>query len=143
MSENQIMIVVAVSLVLIAYVGFRVLKSLLKGMVLGGGIALGIAVAWHFGLLPRETPSAVEKTGKTVGEEVGRLGDVVTGGAKEALSEAKQTTKKVGRATTKALTDVTKEVGEVVETTKKAVTDGATKPRDRKPTDTTGTDEAP
>jgi gas vesicle protein len=121
MTEKQIMLVSAAVLVLIAYVGFRLLKSLLKGLMLGIGIALGVAAAWHFGLLPRETPSVVERTGKTIDKNVERLGEAVTEGAKGAFSEAKKTTQKVGRATTKAVKDVTNEVGAVVGVTKKSV----------------------
>ena len=115
------MVVSMICLVVIAYVGFRLLKSLLKGLVLGVGIALGLTAAWMAGLLPRDTPSAVERTGAKVQEGVERLGDAVNTGAKEAVSEAKETTRKVERSTTKAVKSVTNEVGQAMETAKDEV----------------------
>ena len=85
------MIVAAcVVLLIAAYLGFKLLKSLVKGFLLGLGLAAGVTLAWKIGLLPRETPTVVEKTGRKVEHKVQDMTTTVTRGAKEAAQEVNQ-----------------------------------------------------
>ena len=98
------MIVAAcVVLLIAAYLGFKLLKSLVKGFLLGLGLAAGVTLAWKIGLLPRETPTVVEKTGRKVEHKVQDMTKTVTRGAKEAAQEVKNAGKVMEKTTTRAV----------------------------------------
>ena len=97
MNETQMMIAAAAVMVVVAFIGFKILKSLLKAVVLGVGLSAGVAIAWKLGILPRETPTVVEKTGQKVERGVKDIAETVTRGAKQAADEVEDASRAVER----------------------------------------------
>ena len=115
MNETQMMIAAAAVMVVVAFIGFKILKSLLKAVVLGVGLSAGVAIAWKLGILPRETPTVVEKTGQKVERGVKDIAETVTRGAKQAADEVEDASRAVERTTTRAVKKTVKGVESSVE----------------------------
>lgn len=109
------MIAAAAVMVVVAFIGFKILKSLLKAVVLGVGLSAGVAIAWKLGILPRETPTVVEKTGQKVERGVKDIAETVTRGAKQAADEVEDASRAVERTTTRAVKKTVKGVESSVE----------------------------
>ena len=109
------MIAAAAVMVVVAFIGFKLLKSLLKAVVLGVGLSAGVAIAWKLGILPRETPTVVEKTGQKVERGVKDIAETVTRGAKQAADEVEDASRAVERTTTSAVKKTVKGVESSVE----------------------------
>ena len=115
MNETQMMIAAAAVMVVVAFIGFKLLKSLLKAVVLGVGLSAGVAIAWKLGILPRETPTVVETTGKKVERGVKDIAETVTRGAKQAADEVQDASRVMERTTTRAVKKTVKGVESSVE----------------------------
>ena len=109
------MIAAAAVMVVVAFIGFKLLKSLLKAVVLGVGLSAGVAIAWKLGILPRETPTVVETTGKKVERGVKDIAETVTRGAKQAADEVQDASRVMERTTTRAVKKTVKGVESSVE----------------------------